>query len=840
MLMGFEGVAAAQTPTPCVNNPVVTSTADSGSGTLRDGIAGACSGSTITFAAYVTGVINLSTSLRINSDMTIKGPGEDLLAIDGQNQTRLIMMLSGRVNLSGITLQNGFGRGGSSGYGGAGAGMGGAVFVNGGSLALSHVYFRGNRAQGGSSRSGQSGGGGGGFASDNSGDAGGSGGDVEDGYGGSVGNPTFTLRDGGFGGGGSWTSFTNGDQGGNGGFGGGGGLTDSSLSDTHGHGGFGALNGFSGAGSGAGFGGAIFVRTASLVMNSCAFFGNSAVGGIGNTGSGAVSQAQGKGGAIFVLAGATAEAYDTVFLGNLAPDAGYNSLGGAYGGFTAYSGNRQCPGQDTADICGVLPVNISYDSTVGVGRTFAGRFQVQVTGSQGNPLANQPVTFAAPSSGSSGTFHNAGSSVTVNSDANGFATAPPFVANATAGSYPIAVTSPAVFQNPVYRLIQVPCVSKQLVTSNADSGPGTLREAVVQACRGGTISFSSSVVSPIRLTRRLRIEDDLLIAGPGAANLAIDGQGLTRLFFIHGNVTIQGLTLRHGVARGGESAGGGGGAGVGGAVYLQGGYVSITNVNFVENKAQGGNYNPLASSGAGGGFGGNPVHGNGASGGDLYGSGGFPDPGTGGGNGGAGGGGGAGGATGGGSGGFGGGGGVSSSGRAGWGGFGGGGGANQVSESQDRSVLGGFGGGAGSVLYGLDGGGGGGAGFGGAIFAAAGTLVLTNCQFIGNQAIGGTAAAGSYYEVDFAPTSGQGKGGALFILPAATVKLSQPLFNGNIAADAGRNSTGTPYGFSPYDDALQCPVVDDVDVCGAIGLANPIGPFSSSTGSSTKTAASTK
>ncbi len=74
-------------------------------------------------------------------------------------------------------------------------------------------------------------------------------------------------------------------------------------------------------GGGAGLGGAIFVRSGSLVMSECALTGNAATGGMGGSGfeSGGVD-GQGAGGALFVSVGATATLVDPTFSGNSAAD----------------------------------------------------------------------------------------------------------------------------------------------------------------------------------------------------------------------------------------------------------------------------------------------------------------------------------------------------------------------------------------------------------------------------------------------------------------------------------------------------------------------------------------
>ncbi len=57
----------------------------------------------------------------------------------------------------------------------------------------------------------------------------------------------------------------------------------------------------------------------------------------------------------------------------------------------------------------------------------------------GMPLGGHPVTFNAPTQGAGATFPGGGLSVTVTSDAGGYAESPTLTANGTAGSYTILV-----------------------------------------------------------------------------------------------------------------------------------------------------------------------------------------------------------------------------------------------------------------------------------------------------------------------------------------------------------------------------------------------------------------
>ena len=140
-----------------------------------------------------------------------------------------------------------------------------------------------------------------------------------------------------------------------------------------------------------------------------------------------------------------------------------------------------------------------------------------------------------------------------------------------------------------------------IVTSSADSGAGTLRQAMLDAAASGdpanTITFDNSLAGQqILLTTGLPIiRENLTINGSGAAGLTIDGGGAVRPFFVEsGTVLINDLVIQNGQAKGGDGGGpkdggsGGGGLGAGGAIFVRGGNVTVENVTFQNNTAQGG------------------------------------------------------------------------------------------------------------------------------------------------------------------------------------------------------------------------------------------------------------
>ena len=88
------------------------------------------------------------------------------------------------------------------------------------------------------------------------------------------------------------------------------------------------------------------------------------------------------------------------------------------------------------------------------------------------------------------------------------------------------------------------------VINSADGGPGSLRQALVDANDGDTINFDASLHFVAVVTTELVVDKSVTISGPGAANLFLDNYELNRVFHITNAVTvsISGLTIIDGVA----------------------------------------------------------------------------------------------------------------------------------------------------------------------------------------------------------------------------------------------------------------------------------------------------
>ena len=114
--------------------------------------------------------IPLTASLPpITGQVCLFAPAGTQVTLDGGLACRPLFVAGGTLILDHFTLARGLGRGGRGpGGGGGAAGMGGAIFINAGTVDLRRMTFLGNRAVGGDSDPGGDGanGGGGGFGSD--------------------------------------------------------------------------------------------------------------------------------------------------------------------------------------------------------------------------------------------------------------------------------------------------------------------------------------------------------------------------------------------------------------------------------------------------------------------------------------------------------------------------------------------------------------------------------------------------------------------------------------------------------------------------------------------------
>jgi hypothetical protein len=105
-----------------------------------------------------------------------------------------------------------------------------------------------------------------------------------------------------------------------------------------------------------------------------------------------------------------------------------------------------------------------------------------------------------------------------------------------------------------------PCPGGYAVCNTNDSGPGSLRQAILDASPGDTINFAPSVTT-VNLTsgEELVIDKNLTITGPGANRLTVQRSTYAaRIFNITPVVTvsISGITISNGFAQDGPGGGG--------------------------------------------------------------------------------------------------------------------------------------------------------------------------------------------------------------------------------------------------------------------------------------------
>ena len=125
----------------------VTSTADSGSGTLRAAIASAGNNDVIKFSLSFPATITLTTGeLAITKNVTISGPGAANLTLNGNNSSRVFQVgTSNQATISGLTIANGVVSAG---------GVGAGIYCDQATLTLLNCTLLNNNATGGSTAAG--------------------------------------------------------------------------------------------------------------------------------------------------------------------------------------------------------------------------------------------------------------------------------------------------------------------------------------------------------------------------------------------------------------------------------------------------------------------------------------------------------------------------------------------------------------------------------------------------------------------------------------------------------------------------------------------------------------
>jgi hypothetical protein len=125
------------------------------------------------------------------------------------------------------------------------------------------------------------------------------------------------------------------------------------------------------------------------------------------------------------------------------------------------------------------------------------------------------------------------------------------------------------------------------VTNLADSGPGSLREAIdaANATPGeDVIAFPGGLKGTISLASQLSVTDDLTITGNSLDKITVSGNDATRVIAVSGadtDVKIEQITIADGLASAPA------GTAVGGGLLNDGAHVSLDHVTFDGNRAVG-------------------------------------------------------------------------------------------------------------------------------------------------------------------------------------------------------------------------------------------------------------
>lgn len=130
----------AQVVNACTPDPIVTTTADSGAGSLREALANVCTGDTITFNIAGPGphtITVTSGDLLISTSVTINNNSGESVTVSGNNLNRVfnIGAISTTAAIVGLNISNG-------------SALGGAAIANGGTLTVVNTTFTGNAASG--------------------------------------------------------------------------------------------------------------------------------------------------------------------------------------------------------------------------------------------------------------------------------------------------------------------------------------------------------------------------------------------------------------------------------------------------------------------------------------------------------------------------------------------------------------------------------------------------------------------------------------------------------------------------------------------------------------------
>jgi uncharacterized repeat protein (TIGR01451 family) len=143
----------------------------------------------------------------------------------------------------------------------------------------------------------------------------------------------------------------------------------------------------------------------------------------------------------------------------------------------------------------------------------------------------------------------------------------------------VSATPCASARTPITILVS-PSNVHTTVTTIADSGAGSLREALDKVCNGSAVDFDPGLADQTIVLSNgpLQVSKKITIANPHAPNLALSGNHTGTIFHVEptGDLLLEGFTLVEGLAT--DLNGGG--------IYNEGGIVSLSGMTLANNVAQ--------------------------------------------------------------------------------------------------------------------------------------------------------------------------------------------------------------------------------------------------------------
>lgn len=195
---------------------------------------------------------------------------------------------------------------------------------------------------------------------------------------------------------------------------------------------------------------------------------------------------------------------------------------------------------------GPVPANIAATGgtpqSAQSGTALATPLQATVTDNNGNPIPGIPVTFAAPVGGATGGFSGA-TFAFVTTDSSGVATAPPFTADGTQGSYIVTASVNGLSTTANFLLTNLKSATTLSFTSSASpatyGAPVTLTATVLSGAGAptGTVAFSdgNALLGTVPLTGS--------IAALTTSSLAVGAHSLTASYSGDNNFVSSTSTL---------------------------------------------------------------------------------------------------------------------------------------------------------------------------------------------------------------------------------------------------------------------------------------------------------